>query len=47
MNVQKANEKSFFGKNLTFKTYFNNFLQQFWADLNSGCAFHNTNALDH
>ena len=24
MNVQKANEKSFFGKNMTSKTYFSN-----------------------
>ena len=24
-NVQQANEKSFFGKNITFKNYFSNF----------------------
>ena len=50
MNVQKANENSFFGKNMTFKIIFSNFLQNFEkspADLNSGCAVHKTNALDH
>ena len=43
----KANEKSFFGKNMTSKTYFSNFYQKFPADLNSGCAVHKTHALDH
>ena len=47
MNVQKANEKSFFGKNMTFKIYFSNFKQKPPADLNSGPAVHKTNALDH
>ena len=49
MNVQKANENSFFGKNITVlsKTYFSIFLQKSPADLNSGYAVHKSNALDH
>ena len=47
MNVQKANENSFLVKILLSKTYFSNFLQKSQADLNSGCAVHKTNALDH
>ena len=47
MNVQKANEKSFFGKNMTLKTYFSNFYEKSPADLNSGSAVHKTNTLDH
>ena len=42
MNIQKANENSFFGKNILSKTYFSNFLQKSPADLNSGCAVHKT-----
>ena len=45
MNVQKANEKSFFGKNITSKTYFS--YQKSPADLTSGYAVHKTHALDH
>ena len=47
MNVQKANENSFFGKNMTFKIYFSNFLQKSPSDLNYGCAVNKTKALDH
>ena len=47
MNVQKANEKSFFAKNITSKTYFSNFYQESPADLTSGCSVHKTRALDH
>ena len=47
MSVQKANEKSFFGKNMTSKTYFSNFYQTFPADLTAGYAVHEIHALDH
>ena len=40
MNVQKVNEKSIFGKNMSSKTYFSIFYQKYPADLNSGCAVH-------
>ena len=48
INIQKANENSLFGKNMTFKNLFlSNFKQKSLADLNSGSAVHKTNALDH
>ena len=48
INIQKANENSLFGKNMTFKNLFlSNFKQKPLADLNSGSAVQKTNALDH
>ena len=48
INVQKANEKTFLVKIWLSKTYFSNFKQkESQVDLNSGCAVHKTNALDH
>ena len=36
MNVQKANEKSFFGKNMTFKNLFQYFLTKVFGGFDLG-----------
>ena len=47
MNVQKANEKSFFGKNMTFKNLFQELLTKVSGGFELRTTVHKTNALDH
>ena len=47
MNVQKPNEKSFFGKNMTYKNLFQYLLTKVSGGFELMMCIHKTNVLDH
>ena len=47
MTVQKANEKYFFGKNMTFNNLFQELLTKVSGGFELRTTVHKTNALDH